>query len=116
MTTRLTKNGTWESPNATKSPTRADLNNKVCTHREYYSSVVADCGVRVSETRMRRVRKSTDPHFNDIPLPSWDMEAAIQLGNTSWRHNLRARGDFPSAANAVCIIKEAARRQLEAEE
>lgn len=88
--------------------TRKDYLDGKCSHDDYYGEIVEECGVVISERTMEMVRRSTDPHFNDIALQHWD-----QLGETiSCSRALRERGDYLTKAGAVCIVKQAAKRQL----
>lgn len=92
--------------------TRKDYMEGRATYEAYYSEIVKECGVRVGEHLMVQVRKSTDPHLNDVPLMQWG-----SLHGYSARVNLAmaARGDYLTLAGAVCVEKQAAKMQLEAE-
>lgn len=77
-------------------------------HRRYYGQFVDD-RVRALVQRhfgLARLVESTDPHFNDIPLSSWDRLAALLPADMDTR--LRAQGDCLSPMAATCILKEAA--------
>ena len=87
-------------------------------HRRYYAQFVTDSVLWLVSARIgaARIRASTDPHFNDIPLRSWDaLEPAIRdlclsrMGDINGRvdHN---NGIAWSLSDAVCIAKEAARQ------
>ncbi len=94
--------------------TRADYMAGKCTHREYYAQFVTPfIRATVAESiGTERIRASKDPHLNDIPLARWDeLAGGIRTGLRA--DALRAAGDFPSLAAAVCILKEAARQVAE---
>jgi len=79
-------------------------------HREYYAQYVTDAIVSHVGTAIgQKLLRSTDEHFNDIPLRRWD--------DIGWgmRPDFKAYGDSDSLAGRVCIVKEAARQWLEQE-
>lgn len=90
--------------------TRKDYLEGRCDHRAYYAQFVS-AGVRqcvAQSIGVKCIRASADPYFNDIPLPRWDsVFQPIPAGIAS---ALRAAGDYPTLAGAVCIAKEAARQ------
>ena len=51
--------------------------------------------------------KEHDPHFNDIPLATWDRIGFMYRGLGPEFEKL---GDFMSSAGLVCVLKEAARQ------
>ena len=91
-------------------------------HRAYYAQYVEAWVLEAVERNIGRERilKSTDPHFNDIPLRRWDALAAPlarPVPNGSGIHGkMAALGDHPSLAGMVSIYKEAARQIKEAAE
>jgi hypothetical protein len=76
------------------------------THQAYYGEIAQACHIKLSDSLMARVRASTDPHLNDIPLQTWDIEGSYWHG--ALRRELQARGDCLSMAGAVCALKAAA--------
>ena len=90
--------------------TRKDYMSDKCTHEEYYGQLVTQ-GMKdhIARAIPQGLARSTDPHFNDIPLPTWD-----RLGMAySLRDEFKALGDIKSAAGMVCVLKEAARQVKE---
>ena len=81
------------------------------TFEQYYRAVAKTAGVRFDsmDPFVDRVRKSTDPHLNDIPLHVWDAKAANPTLRANLSRALKAHGDCLSAAGAVCVLKQAAR-------
>lgn len=91
--------------------------DKQAAYRTYYSQFVSE-GIRELVLRVMgldRLRASHDPHFNDIPLSTWD--AVFAYGPTSGINSkMRELGDYPTKAGLVCVAKEAARQVLEQKE
>jgi hypothetical protein len=87
--------------------------NGDCSYRGYYSQFVDDNVKQMVKDRVgiERLKKSTDKNFNDLKLVIWD-----NVG-LPWNisNQLKERGDFMTAADRVCIVKEAARQLLEDE-
>ena len=91
--------------------TRKEYMDGTFTHEEYYSHFVND-EVKRFVTRsigLHKIKSSTDPHFNDIPLYEWDRlnsylcsicDKAISKANSSVGVSL---------SDCVCINKQAAR-------
>jgi len=90
--------------------THADVLNKTCTHDEYFGQFVCD---RISDYVQRvigidRIRESSNPHFNDIPLKEWDeMHHAMLLFTTEWRKQGLIGN---SLADSVCLAKACAKK------
>lgn len=80
-------------------------------HRRYYGQFVnASTKYRVlSNIGLDRLKASTDPHFNDIPLELWDKLTPRLAGSSEFSK----AGDFYTLGNGVCLAKEAARQILE---
>jgi hypothetical protein len=78
--------------------------------RRYYGQFVTENTRRfvVDEIGSQRLADSTDPHFNDIPLPRWDRLARAMPYNHSVL--VAAQGHGPTLSDLVCIAKEAARQ------
>lgn len=91
--------------------TRAQYMANECTHQQYYEQFVTP-GVRARVNAcigLDRIRASTDPHFNDIPLFLWDRAH----GNSF--PSMKEAGDFLTLAGMVCIQKAYA-QQIRAKE
>ena len=81
-----------------KEFTRKQYLAKECTHQEYYNQFVTPYILKTVERAisLQAICNSSDPHFNGIPLASWD-RVARQISYSN-----------PIAAG-VCIAKAAAR-------
>ena len=93
--------------------TRGDYLSGKCSHEEYYGQYV-DGNVRAAvlsvfnEYRLVNAYKQ-DKHFNTIPLYHWDaLSLAFRFGAA-----MGIRGDIPTLAGKVSILKEAARQIVE---
>lgn len=95
--------------------TRQQYLNKEITHQEYYSQYVnAGITSRVkSSIGEKRIKESTDPHFNDIPLFEWD-RLGLPVGYRIIEM-VKENGDFNSLSFQVCVNKAAARMIREGE-
>ena len=93
--------------------TRKDYMSDKCTHEEYYGQLVTQ-GMKDHIVRAipQALAKSTDPHFNDISLSTWDRLGMVY----SLRSEFKELGDIRSKAGIVCVLKEAARQVKEANE
>ncbi len=91
--------------------TRKQYINKECTNEQYYGQFVnAGTKARVlSGIGLDALKKSTDPHFNDIPLHKWDGLVANCPGSAAFSK----AGDYYTLAGGICLLKEAARQVLE---
>ena len=80
-------------------------------HRRYYGQLVnsATISAVVRHIGADRLKASTDPHFNDIPLREWDLLAPWLPTEGTFRD----LEDFPTKAGFVCVAKEAARQYVE---
>ena len=88
--------------------TRKDYMSGKCSFHEYYLAIAKTAGIsRAPKHIMERVRKSTDEHYNDIPLGVWN-----SLSFSNYRKAFEAHGDFPSMAGLVCLWKTVARETL----
>lgn len=79
-------------------------------YRTYYSQFVT--GEIKNRVLIRfgkeRILRSTDKHFNDIPLYLWDYLSSpcpFEVGQL-----LKEAGDYPTLSGMVCILKEAAQQ------
>ena len=91
--------------------TRKDYMSNKCTHEEYYGQLVTQ-GMKehVARALPQSLARSTDPHFNDIPLATWDRIGFVYRGLGP---EFKKLGDFMSSAGLVCVLKEAARQVKE---
>ena len=91
--------------------TRKDYMTDKCTHAEYYGQLVTQ-GMKehVARALPQSLARSTDPHFNDIPLATWDRIGSVYRGLGP---EFKKLGDFMSSAGLVCVLKEAARQVKE---
>jgi hypothetical protein len=80
-------------------------------HRRYYGQFVNN-GTKyrvLSHIGLERLLRSTNPHFNDIPLHEWD-KLVPQLPGSG---GFTKAGDYYTLSNGVCLAKEAARQIVE---
>lgn len=86
--------------------TRAEHMSGKATHDEYYLQMVDDAIIQhvCRVVGVAKIKASTDPHFNDIPLGLWDRTMA-GVGGIDW-----PQGDCRSLAGLVCIAKAAAKK------
>ena len=90
--------------------TRKDYMSNKCTHEEYYGQLVTqDMKDQIVRAIPQALAKSVDPHFNDIPLSTWDMLGMVH----GLRSEFKELGDCWSKAGMVCVLKEAARQVKE---
>jgi hypothetical protein len=91
--------------------TRTQYLNGEATHDAYYGQFVTDAVVGLVRRWIgeKRIRASTDPNFNDIPLAQWDAlhTDVISLCGAAIRE---AQGHGASLSDCVCIAKAAARK------
>lgn len=105
--------------------TRAQYLDRQCTHREYWAQFVTE-GMRrmvLQRFTIERLKRSTDPHLNDIPLMEWDAMKGVtfhMLDLTKWREihypeykDTRSIGW--SMSDNTCLLKEAAKQLIEKE-
>lgn len=116
--------------------TRADYMAGRISHEDYYSQFVTPAILEtVAKSIGRdRIKASTDPHFNDIPLHLWDRVSGwstlptvekcpccgqsrrVQRGGSENLKTfdalelIRAAGEGVSASTITCILKAAARQ------
>jgi len=90
--------------------TRADYLNNLCSHRQYYAQFVTESikGLVKRYIGIDKLLKSKDKHLNDIPLNLWDNLPIFGVSE-----KLKARGDYLTLSNKVCIYKEAAKQLIE---
>lgn len=82
-------------------------------HRAYYAQFVTlHLRHHIAERiGMDRLRASTDPHLNDIPIQEWErLTWMMPLGAFN---RMRATGDTVTQSGMVCVLKEAARQAIE---
>lgn len=88
--------------------TRTQYMSGECTHHEYYIQF-ATPALRQEVARhigVERIKASTDPCMNDIPLADWDRLPVVYYYNGQ---RLKQAGDYLTKAGAVCIAKAIAR-------
>ncbi len=89
----------------------ASHENRLAAHRQYYAQFVNERTIAfvVNWIGKDKLKASTDPYMNDIPLNRWDsMVNMLPLAIRS-----ETVGDYYTLGNCVCIAKEAARQYLE---
>jgi hypothetical protein len=83
------------------------------THEQFYGQFVTPDILNAVELHLGvEIARSTDAHFNDVPLWKWDF---LPIRQKAIIEAIRDAGDYPSKAGFVCIAKEAA-RQIKAHE
>jgi hypothetical protein len=88
--------------------------NGMEAHRKYFGQFVTE-GTKsrvISSIGLKRILSSTNEHFNDIPLVTWDRLTPQLPGSAGFSK----AGDYYTLANGVCLAKEAARQIKEAHE
>lgn len=84
--------------------------NGESAHRAYFGQFVNTWLINfvVSRIGADRIKKSTNPHFNDIPLKEWDnlTHSLPQFMQCSFK----SKGDYATLAGLVCVAKEAAKQ------
>lgn len=82
--------------------------NGPAAHRAYYGQFVNQNTINqvVRHIGAQRIKNSTNPHFNDIPLKEWDNLSNFLLLARSFK----SVGDYATLAGLVCVAKEAARQ------
>jgi hypothetical protein len=89
--------------------TRKDYLEGRATHSEYYGQFVQSVHMSRVKLFKKKIKESTDKHFNDIPLEFWQRLALPSYAEAK----MKEAGDYVTLAGAVCIIKEAARQLKE---
>jgi hypothetical protein len=89
--------------------THTQLLNKECSHEEYYAPFLSERmeNVVLSRIGLERIRASTDPHFNDIPLQEWDNLPYLSGVGEVYREKT---GDWMTISTWVSMYKQAAHR------
>jgi hypothetical protein len=83
--------------------------------QRYYGEIIHEAGgpevfanrLPVPLHKIREALAKGDVHLNTISLQSWDMHATPVPAKVS--KAMAERGDYPTLAGAVCVLKEAAR-------
>lgn len=97
--------------------TRKDYMARQELHHAYYMQFVNPTvtSIVISGVRPEKILTSTDPHFNDIPLATWDrLESLIKIYVS--KNQLRKLGEIWSKSTNSCIAKAAAREWRVAQE
>lgn len=97
---------------------RSEYVNGRVNHQAYYGQFVTPAVIDLVRTYIGedKIKKSTDPHFNDIPLRHWDAmsgQIGYLVGHLLGEANGSTRGAY-SLSDTVCVAKEAARMIKEA--
>jgi hypothetical protein len=79
-------------------------------HQQYYLEIALSAGVRLPDHLLALANASSDPYFNDVPLPAWDVVASAYSGSIS--REMKKRGTFYSLATGVCVVKALARHYV----
>lgn len=90
--------------------TRQQYMARECTHQEYYAQFVTPSirGLVAAYIGTDMIKRSTDPHFNDIPLRLWDsLQDCIRPAIAAKMRELDKGGI--SLSDCVCVAKQAAR-------
>lgn len=87
----------------------SDYMDKKFTHDEYYGQFVTKGIIQYIGTSIgdERIKKSTDPHFNDIPLGEWDRLHGTMIYLCG--KQLKESGGFNALCDTVCVAKRAAK-------
>jgi hypothetical protein len=82
--------------------------NGPVAHRAYYGQFVNHNTIKqvVRHIGADRIKASTNPHFNDIPLEEWDNLTKFLIIAKPFK----SVGDYTTLAGLVCVAKEAARQ------
>lgn len=95
--------------------TRKQYMNREVNHQTYYSQFAARLVPLVLERfGEERLRNSTDPYFNDIPLSAWEF-ATFSIDPQTLLELATSEGIRPlsvSLCSKVCALKSAARLWL----
>lgn len=95
-----------------------------CDHDTYYAQFVTPSVIYVvaQAIGVERIKASTNPHFNDIPLHLWDrLKDSVRQSMNGRRFKELACPQAPkghiffSLSDAVCIAKRAAKQIKEGE-
>lgn len=83
--------------------------NNFVSHHDYYLQFVNDSvkNLVINCIGLERIKKSIDPHFNDIPLKLWDnLECSIRniVGDS-----IRKLNNSVSLSDCICVAKTAAK-------
>ncbi len=85
--------------------------DRMAAHRAYYAQFVTPAHfgrLRRLVGLIDRIKSSNDPHFNNIPLSTWDrMSVPVPAESAA---KMKECGDYITLAGAVCILKEAAQQ------
>lgn len=94
-----------------KTYTRQQYLNQEVSHQDYYAQYVTEEILARVKGRIgeKTIKESTDPHFNDIPLQTWDKMSPFGREEFDLKKKLKENGDFFTLSAMVCIGKAAAR-------
>lgn len=96
--------------------TRQDYMQHRVTHRQYYAEIARLAGIKFEPNHsvVVRAKRSTDEHYNDIPLLVWDRLG--YLARAGLTRAFKECEDCYSMAGACCAMKEAVRQAVERQE
>lgn len=83
-------------------------------HRAYYAQFVTPAMSAALEPHLAALLASKDEHLNDVYTLAWWDRISRVAGTAQTRAAMKARGDYPTLAGHVCIVKEAARQLIDA--
>lgn len=81
------------------------------SHEEFYLWLADSIGIGIQAVpfSIEKLKTSKDPHFNDLPLITWDrMDGVVR--SQAVRHGMRAW----SLSDTVCVLKNVARKAVNA--
>lgn len=93
--------------------TRKQYLNKECSHNEYYGQFVSPGLVDMVSCMIGegRIKRSSDPHFNDIPLRDWDSLNGL-IREYCGRSIAEANGTGGISLSDTVSVAKAAARQI----
>ena len=94
--------------------TRQEYLAGICTHADYYGQFVTPDTLQSMAwvIPLERIKASTCPHLNDIPLEQWDRLTGFPQGTALLRYDNRlleqCQGSRATFSDLVCVAKVAA--------
>lgn len=87
---------------------RAYVYYNLLSHEDFYEWLGLEIGAQKLPlpVSLERIRQSTDPYLNDIPLVLWDRQDAV-VRRAAVSHGMR----YWSLCDTVCVMKNEARRR-----
>jgi len=90
--------------------TRQQYLNKECTYEQYYLEIADEAGYNPPAQLVKLCKSSKNEHYNDVPLATFDAYAKTCSAKVD--EAFRARGDYPTIAGMVSLMKLTIRRKL----